>query len=123
MIRSKAEFQPTAGHPLYLTARLNQPDVKGSWPAFWLAGGYGDGHVRPPWPPEIDILEGPLNTSGQYANQFHTAVQSWGCGDPCPEGPFDYTYSDPNFDTQWGDYHAPNGSLKNWSPGLSISIL
>jgi beta-glucanase (GH16 family) len=112
MIRSKAEFQPTANHPLYLTARLNQPDVKGSWPAFWLAGGYGDGHVRPPWPPEIDILEGPLNASGQYANQFHTGVQNWGCGDPCPEGPFDYTDNDANFDTQWGDYHSPNGSLK-----------
>lgn len=112
MIRSKREFQPTSSHPLYLTARLRQPDVLGSWPAFWLASGYGDGHVRPPWPPEIDILEGPLNNSGQYANVFHTGVQSYGCDGPCPQGPFGYTYSDPDFDTTWGDYHAAE-SLKN----------
>jgi hypothetical protein len=114
MIRSRQEYQPTADHPLYLTARVKQPDVLGSWPAFWLAGGYGDGHVRPPWPPEIDILEGPLNNSGQYANVFHTAVQSYGCDGPCPQGPFGYTYSDPDFDTQWGDYHAAESLKEKW---------
>jgi beta-glucanase (GH16 family) len=114
MIRSKSEFLPTADHPLYLTARLKQPDVLGTWPAFWLAGGLGDGHVRPPWPPEIDILEGPLNNSGQYANVMHTAVQSYGCDGPCPQGPFGYTYSDPDFDTRWGDYHAAESLKSKW---------
>jgi beta-glucanase (GH16 family) len=114
MIRSKREFQPTEGHPLYLTARIKQPDVLGTWPAFWLAGGYGDGHVRPPWPPEIDILEGPLNNSGQFANVYHTGVQTFGCGGPCPQGPtFDYSDVNPDFDTNFGDYHDPNGSLKD----------
>jgi hypothetical protein len=114
MIRSKREFQPTDRHPLYLTARVRQPSVLGTWPAFWLAGGYGDGHVRPPWPPEIDILEGPYNDSGQYANVMHTAVQSYGCDGPCPQGPFDYTYSDPGFDTEFGDYHAAASLKDRW---------
>ncbi|GAA5193412.1 hypothetical protein GCM10023322_55360 [Rugosimonospora acidiphila] len=112
MIRSKAEFEPTDGHPLYLTARLKQPDVLGTWPAFWLAGGYGD--VRPPWPPEIDMIEGPLNNSGQYANVMHTGVQASGCTGPCPQGPFDYTYTDPNFDTVWGNYVAPASLKDTW---------
>ncbi len=114
MIRSKREFQPTAGHPLYLTARLKQPDVLGTWPAFWLAGGYGDGHVRPPWPPEIDILEGPLNASGQYANVMHTGVQSYGCEGTCPQGPFDYSFAAADFDTSFGDYHAPASLKDTW---------
>lgn len=114
MIRSKREYQPTAGHPLYLTARVKQPDVLGTWPAFWLAGGYGDGHIRPPWPPEIDILEGPYNDSGQYANVMHTAVQSYGCEGPCPQGPFDYSYSAPGFDTGFGDYHAASSLRSKW---------
>jgi Glycosyl hydrolases family 16 len=114
MIRSQREYQPTQGHPLYLTARVKMPDVLGTWPAFWLAGGYGDGHVRPPWPPEIDILEGPLNNSGQFANVYHTGVQTYGCDGPCPQGPtFDYSDVNPNFDPQWGDYHDPDGSLKD----------
>ena len=114
MIRSKDEFRPTAHHPLYLTARVKQPDVLGTWPAFWLASGYGDGHVRPPWPPEIDILEGPLNNSGQYANVLHVAVQSYGCDGPCPQGPFDFTFADPDFDTEWSDYHAAESLKEKW---------
>jgi Glycosyl hydrolases family 16 len=114
MIRSKREFRPTTRHPLYLTARVRQPDVLGTWPAFWLASGYGDGHVRPPWPPEIDILEGPLNDSGQYANVLHVAVHSYGCDGPCPQGPFDFTFAAENFDTTWSDYHASESLKDTW---------
>lgn len=114
MIRSKREFQPTDRHPLYLTARVRQPDVLGTWPAFWLAGGLGDRTVRPPWPPEIDILEGPYNNSGQYANVMHTGVQAYGCEGPCPQGPFDYTYVDSDFDTQWGNFTAADSLRGRW---------
>jgi beta-glucanase (GH16 family) len=112
MIRSKREFQPTPGHPLYLTARVKMPDVVGSWPAFWLNGGYGDGHVRPPWPPEIDIMEGVYNGTGNNANMFWTAVQTWPYGwDDAPQGPVSNTYVHPTkFD---GDSFIGAGSLRN----------
>ncbi len=114
MIRSKQEFEPTEGHPLYLTARVRQPDVVGTWPAFWLAGGYGDGRVRPPWPPEIDIFEGPLNKSEATADVLQTAVVTDGCDGPCPQGPFGYSYSAPGLDTQWGAYHAGRSLRGRW---------
>jgi beta-glucanase (GH16 family) len=110
MIRSKREYQPTAEHPLYLTARVRLPDVLGTWPAFWLAGGYGDGRVRPPWPPEIDILEGPLNNHGNTANVLWTAVQTWGCDGPCPQGPVQATYADPRWD---GNAYKADASLRD----------
>ena len=72
MIRSKREFQPTAEHPLYLTARVRLPDVIGTWPAFWLGGGFGDGHIRPPWPPEIDISRAVSTAAGNNANMMWT---------------------------------------------------
>ena len=116
MIRSKREFQPTPGHPLYLTARVRQPAVLGSWPAFWLAGGYGDGSVRPPWPPEIDILEGPYNNSGNGAGVLWTAVQTYydreEFPDGPPQGPIEVTHADPAFDGN--AYHAPESLKDRW---------
>ena len=57
MIRSKQAFRPDAKTSLYLTARMKLPDVRGSWPAFWLiADRKADGTSV--WPPEIDIMEG-----------------------------------------------------------------
>jgi beta-glucanase (GH16 family) len=116
MIRSKQEFQPTAAHPLYLTTRVRLPDVRGSWPAFWLAGGYGDGHVRPPWPPEIDILEAPYNNSGNGADVLWTAVQTYydhaEFPNGPPQGPIQTTYADPAFDGN--AYHADSSIRDRW---------
>jgi hypothetical protein len=114
LIRSKAEFAPTAEHPLYLTARLMQPDALGSWPAFWLAAGLGDRTTRPVWPPEIDMIDGAYNNQEQLANVMQTGVHAYGCGDPCPLGPFDYTYADPKFDTDSGKYHAATSLKGRW---------
>jgi hypothetical protein len=69
MIRSKREFKPSANESLYLTARVRLPDVKGSWPAFWLAPGMRAGSSQ--WPPEIDIFEGELNRNGDNDNMLH----------------------------------------------------
>jgi beta-glucanase (GH16 family) len=118
MIRSNREFQPRANHPLYLTARLRMPDVIGTWPAFWLAGGYGDGTVRPPWPPEIDILEGPYNRSGMGADVWWTAVQTYCDEAECPQGPVEVTYADPAFDGN--AYHAPASLKGKW---IEIGLL
>jgi beta-glucanase (GH16 family) len=116
MIRSKREFQPTTPHPLYLTARVRQPDVLGTWPAFWLAGGYGTGTVRPPWPPEIDILEGPYNNSGNGHDVLWTAVQTYYDQQDFPEGPpqgpIETTYAHPNFDGN--AYHSPQTLKGRW---------
>ncbi len=110
MIRTKPEFQPTEGHPIYLTSQVRMPDVQGSWPAFWLAGGYGDGTIRPPWPPEIDILEGALNVQDDRRDMFHMGTITWGSDqDPPPQGTQEWFETGPNFDTQWGNYLAPDG--------------
>ena len=115
MIRSKLEFQPTEGHPIYLTSRVRMPDVQGTWPAFWLAGGYGDGTIRPPWPPEIDIIEGALNVQDDRLDMIHFATQTWGSDqNPPPQGTQEWFDVGANFDTQWGNYLAPEGaSVRN----------
>lgn len=114
MLRSQQEFEPEAGHPLYLTARVKAPDVVGTWPAFWIAGGYGDGTVRPPWPPEIDILEMPYNRSGNGANVLWSAVQTWPYGgDDAPQGPVITTSFDPHFDGS-NSYVADESLKERW---------
>jgi beta-glucanase (GH16 family) len=102
MIRSKAEFLPTEDHPLYLTARMRLPEVKGSWPAFWLITGFGNGDNRPGWPPEIDIMEGALNIQDDRVDMVHVATHGLGTGA--------WSEVDPNFDTRWGNYFSPDGS-------------
>jgi beta-glucanase (GH16 family) len=125
MLRSKLQFQPTEGHPIYLTARMKLPDVLGTWPAFWLAGGYGPDDRTPNWPPEIDILESPLNTheSGvdghQGENTMHVGVIQYGCGEgqdipECPQQAGDFTDTVPSFDTQWGNYVHSSTTRETW---------
>ncbi|MFV0406399.1 MAG: hypothetical protein ACK5LN_06195 [Propioniciclava sp.] len=108
MIRSKQEFQPTASRPLYLTARVRMPAAQGSWPAFWLASGYGDGTTTPPWPPEIDILEGPLNGQEDRADMLHQGTIVSGA-DPAPQGSQEWFDVSDRFDTTWGNYTDPQG--------------
>jgi beta-glucanase (GH16 family) len=112
MIRAKKEFAPTPGHPLYLTARVRMPDVKGTWPAFWLASGLSDRRA-PDWPPEIDILEAPLNGQGQNDDTIHVGTITYGSDqDPPPQGTQEWSDVAPGFDTQWGNYVDPDGSVR-----------
>ncbi|NYE19007.1 glycoside hydrolase family 16 protein [Microbacterium immunditiarum] len=128
MIRSQQEFLPTWDAPLYLTARVRAPEVLGTFPAFWLINGFGDGTTPVGWPPEIDIYEGPYNndgsfpTGGQFDSQFHVGLVDYLCEDAC--GPitwFDYgdvlgeTPDDTvGFDTQWHDWHAADPITAQW---------
>lgn len=112
MIRAKQEFAPTPGHPVYLTARVRMPDTLGTWPAFWLASGLSDERA-PDWPPEIDILEAPLNGQGQNADTVHVGTITYGSDqDPPPQGTQEWSQTAPTFDTQWGNYVDPSGSVR-----------
>lgn len=98
MIRSKAVFRPSAGTAYFLTARLRLPAVRGTWPAFWLAPGIGPDD-KTGWPPEIDILEAPLNDKWDTDNMLtmHAQGQNWG-GEGVKGNP-KLTYALPEYDS------------------------
>lgn len=101
MIRSRREFKPSADESLYLTARVRLPDVKGSWPAFWLAPGVRSGSAQ--WPPEIDIFEGELNRNGDNDNMLHmNAIGTHAGGE--------VYYRSDEYPDNW--YRSKNGSIR-----------
>ena len=105
MIRTKQQFAPTAGHNLYLTARMKLPDVKGSWPAFWLYPGYRDGG-DPVWPPEIDIIDAALNYDGDNADMLHMDSIEDTSG---AQGKAD-VFHNADYDNQWHNWSTSDGS-------------
>ncbi len=101
MIRSKRTFVPAAGTSYYVTARVRLPNVRGTWPAFWLnSDRKPDGSVD--WPPEIDIFEGALNEVEDTATMLHQ--QSQIRGQQTASGGTEITFSAPEFDRQWSNY-------------------
>lgn len=46
----------------YVEASIKLPTLPGSWPAFWMLQGG--------WPPEVDIMEYPIQTVGTNYNQY-----------------------------------------------------
>ncbi|WP_170216014.1 glycoside hydrolase family 16 protein [Asanoa ferruginea] len=116
MIRSKKEIEPTAGHSLYLTARVRLPSMQGTWPAFWLAPGFSRfGSAN--WPPEIDILEGALNVQDDKVNMLHiNAINGGVPGGQTADGHSQLTYADPDlYDPQWQNYIAPSSIRDRWT--------
>ncbi|MBI4943816.1 MAG: ricin-type beta-trefoil lectin domain protein [Actinobacteria bacterium] len=103
MLRSKTEFVPAAGERLYLTARVRLPDVQGTWPAFWLAPGLRNGAAQ--WPPEIDILEGPLNRVEDRDTMLHFAAHG-NAGGPT-------TFRAASYDSN-GNHVAPSSLRGRW---------
>ncbi|WP_158220900.1 ricin-type beta-trefoil lectin domain protein [Kineosporia sp. R_H_3] len=103
MLRSKTEFVPAAGERLYLTARVRLPDVQGTWPAFWLAPGVRNGTAQ--WPPEIDILEGPLNRVEDRDTMLHLAAHGNAGGST--------TFRAASYDSN-GNYVAPSSLRGRW---------
>ena len=109
MIRSKRTFRPSASTSYYVTARVRLPDVKGTWPALWLnSDRRADGSTT--WPPEIDILEGPLNEQDDRAEMLHQATIIRGA--ETASGGRQYSFSAPEFDRRWNNYFDPDGSLR-----------
>jgi len=112
MIRSKQTFVPTASRSIYMTARVKLPNVRGTWPAFWLVGVRGsDGAIN--WPPEIDILEAPLNERDDTANMLRQGSQVRD-GRQTGSGDQEITYAAPEFDRTWDNYHSTSSLRGVW---------
>ncbi len=111
MIRSKLEFKPTSTTSYYITTRLKLPDILGTWPAWWLAAGWGTTNTIS-WPPEIDILEAPTNNVGQRANTIRQGSQVQGL--QTASGKMQFTYAAPGYDVQWQNYSPPRTLRGVW---------
>ena len=96
MVRSKQLF--AMDKPLYFVARINPPDVIGSWPAFWLIPTDG-------WPPEIDIADLAYNGKDDKNTFFHLgAIPS--------NQKANVTYKDSKWESTWSNW-IWDESLKN----------
>jgi beta-glucanase (GH16 family) len=110
MIRSKRTFRPDASKSYYITARMRLPAMRGSWPAFWLTPGIGPDD-QTGWPPEIDILEGPLNEVDTDNILTLTAqAQNWGGEGVKGDTPLLFAHAD--YDKKTRKLHAA-GSLRD----------
>lgn len=104
MIRSRLEFKPNMKTSYYLTARMKLPNVKGSWPAFWLNPGFNpDGTTA--WPPEIDLMEGALNEKDDTAFMIRQGSQVRGLQTASRKIEVTYSLPSTQFDLQWMNFH------------------
>lgn len=99
----------------YFEASMRLPSGRGMWPAFWLIpGATPENDMKPPWPPEIDIMEmvnndreGPFQVSqflhGCGSQLDNSLVSEWGCY-PLPRGVVNFAD---------GDYHE---FAVEWTP-------
>jgi beta-glucanase (GH16 family) len=111
MIRSKHEFKPGPDRAYYVTARLRMPNVRGSWPAFWIISGVGTNGI-PDWPPEITIVDAALNEVDDKANMY--GVGSVVRGAQTRTGSRDVTYAHPDYGLRWGVMSAKRSLREVW---------
>ena len=114
MIRSKRTFRPDAKSSYYITSRMKMPNIRGTWPAFWLLPDrLPDGTSQ--WPPEIDIMEGALNEVGENANMVHmgSKLQNFG-GEGISSARPPITFAVPEIDREWTYYYAPSSLRDRW---------
>lgn len=113
MLRSKMQFRPSAERSYYFTARVRLPRMRGTWPAFWLSPGIGpDGKTG--WPPEIDILEAPLNDKWDTDNMaiLKPQMQNWdGTG---TKGMAPVTFARAEYDAAIGKLRAKRSLRETW---------
>jgi beta-glucanase (GH16 family) len=111
MVRSKLGFRPTALESYFVTARLRLPDVRGSFPAFWLASGFGaNGQIA--WPPEIDVLEAALNEGEDRANMLRVGTHVQGAQTSTRAA--EVTWYGPRFDRAWRNFIAERSLRGVW---------
>lgn len=112
MIRSKRVFKPTPETSYYITARVKLPNVRGTWPAFWLnSDRRPDGTLN--WPPEIDIFEGALNEKEDTEFMLHMGSQVRSTGQT-KSGQREITFSAPEFNLRWTFYRATHSLRERW---------
>jgi beta-glucanase (GH16 family) len=112
MIRSKRTFFATADTSYYFTTRVDLPNVRGTWPSFWLnSDRKPDGTTG--WPPEIDIFEGALNEQEdtEFMLRMGSQIRSTGQTD---SGRREVTFSAPGFNLRWNTYKAPYSLRDRW---------
>ena len=113
MIRSKQTFRPDARNSLYLTARVKMPDVRGSWPAFWLIPDkLPDGASQ--WPPEIDIMEGALNEQEETNNMVHMGGKQQNFGGSGILGKPPILFATDEIDRTWTNFHHATSLRERW---------
>jgi beta-glucanase (GH16 family) len=112
MLRSKQLFLPTPEVSYYITARVMLPNVRGTWPSFWLnSDRKPDGTTN--WPPEIDIFEGALNEKEDKANMIRVGAQIRS-NQQTSSGKREITFSASDFDRKWNNYRAPRSLRDVW---------
>jgi beta-glucanase (GH16 family) len=112
MIRSKRLFKPSAETSYYVTARVKLPNVRGTWPAFWLnSDRKPDGTTN--WPPEIDIFEGALNEKEDTEFMLRVGAQIRSSAQTA-SGKREITFSAPGFNTRWNTYKSTRSLRDTW---------
>ena len=111
MIRSKFAFKPSANESYYVSARVRLPDVRGSFAALWLTGGFGD-DGKLSWPPEIDILEAALNGKDDTSSMVHVGAQV--SGRQTDSRAEEFNQLGPSFDTRWNNFSSDQSLRAVW---------
>ncbi len=119
MLRSKQLFRPDPNKSYYIAARVKLPGIRGTWPTIWFAPSlYPTGSSQ--WPPEIDILETPLN--GSPAESRFTVWQKSIVGNPASgQGGLqtatryrEFNVADNDYNITWGYWNSPFDLHANW---------
>ncbi len=111
MLRSKINFKPSWSESYYITARVRLPSARGTWPMIWLVPDL-DPDGKATWPPEIDILEAPVNddTETIYTLYQHLQIHQ----NQTESGSHEYTFNHANYDTTWGYWKGSESLREVW---------
>jgi len=110
-LRSKQKFPADPAIKYYFTAKVKMPNVRGSWPAFFLNPDLDPNGVGTT-PPEIDILEGALNEveDTQFSATQHAQVN----GAQTSTGEPDFTFTANGFNPVFGSWQSPVTLRDRW---------
>jgi beta-glucanase (GH16 family) len=113
LIRSKLLFKPSSLASYYITARVRLPPVKGVWTAFWLMPAWGtNGQIE--WPPEIDIMDAPLNGVEDTEFMLHQSLVVREGAQQSVSRKREIIYHAPEYETTWGNYIADHSLRGIW---------
>ncbi|MGB7304454.1 MAG: glycoside hydrolase family 16 protein, partial [Burkholderiaceae bacterium] len=110
-LRSKMKFPADPAVKYYFTARVKMPNVRGSWPAFYLNPDLDPTGVGTT-PPEIDILEGALNEVED--TKYHITQHGQVNGAQTVTGEPDFTFTASNFNPVYGTWRSPVTLRSRW---------